>query len=119
MRQQHLRPRAWSRLRPDRAATIVLILIVGVASAGCAGKTAAQRATDELNAGLAASAQGRSNDAATYYTNCVQLDPTNKFCIFDLGSSPRQTAELRRRRTITAWRSSSTPSSLRRSTTSR
>jgi tetratricopeptide (TPR) repeat protein len=86
MRQPLLPQRTWPSRLPIRAARLVaVILVVGVTTAGCAGKTAAQRASDELNAGLAASAQGRNGDAATYYTNCVQLDPTNKFCIFNLG----------------------------------
>ena len=55
------------------------------AIAGCAGRPPAQLATDELNAGLAASSQGNTDQATTHYKACVKLDSTNQFCIFNLG----------------------------------
>ena len=64
---------------------IVLALASLTLVAACAGKTAEQLATDELNAGLAAQNQGDINGAAAHYKACLKHDSLNEFCIYDLG----------------------------------
>lgn len=79
--------REWTRRWPDRApachvlaTTAMIVLLVG-----CAGKTEAQLATDELNAGLAASAANQEDQAKAHYDACLKHDSRNQFCIYNLG----------------------------------
>ncbi|MDP9247037.1 MAG: tetratricopeptide repeat protein, partial [Candidatus Dormibacteraeota bacterium] len=67
-----------SRILP-MAVTLFMML------AACSSKSPADKAGDELQAGLAASAAGNVDEATTHYKACIALDSTNKYCIFDLG----------------------------------
>jgi tetratricopeptide (TPR) repeat protein len=68
-----------------RAASLALVLVILAVTACGTGKTPAQRAQEELNAGLAADAAGNQAEAAVHYKACLTFETTNKFCIFDLG----------------------------------
>lgn len=70
--------------RPRRGG-LVLLVVMAVALAGCGGKTPAQLALDELNAGLAASSQGKTDEAAAHYKACLTHQSLNQFCIYNLG----------------------------------
>jgi len=59
----------------------LVVLLVGA----CAGKSETQLATDELNAGLAASKACQSDQAETHYRACLRHNPQNEFCIYNLG----------------------------------
>jgi len=64
-----------------RRAGLTAPLGVVVLLAACGGKSPAQLAVDELNAGLASS----GDQALAHFKACVKLDPSNQFCIYDLG----------------------------------
>ena len=66
------------------AAALLLTLVA------CGGKTPAQVAEEELNAGLAASSQGQADQAATHFRACVAADSLNKTCIYNLGVLAQQ-----------------------------
>jgi tetratricopeptide (TPR) repeat protein len=61
---------------------VTAALLVGLAACG---KPPAQMAIDELNAGLAASAQGQTEQAKAHYMACLKHDSLNQFCIYNLG----------------------------------
>src|SRR6266542_2390903 len=69
--------------RPDRLIVTSLVLFALVA--GCGGRTEEQLAQDELNAGLAASAAGNTDQAVAHYTACLKHDSLNQFCVYNLG----------------------------------
>ena len=60
------------------------LLVVAVAACGV-GKSPADQAQDELNAGLTADAAGNAADAATHYKACLALETMNKYWVFNLG----------------------------------
>jgi len=66
------------------SAAVVAIILTALAACG-GGKSDAQIASDALNAGLRAQAQGRNAEAATDYKNVLAHDPRNKFAYYDLG----------------------------------
>jgi Flp pilus assembly protein TadD len=59
----------------------LLILALG----SCTSKTAAQLATDALNAGLKAHLAGNTGEATLQYKECLKHEPANKYCLFNLG----------------------------------
>ena len=60
----------------------------------CGGKSPADQAQDELNAGLAADAAGNVEEAATHYKACLAIETTNQFCIFNLGVQAQNAGRL-------------------------
>ncbi|MEX2136631.1 MAG: tetratricopeptide repeat protein [Chloroflexota bacterium] len=52
---------------------------------GCGGGSEGQKALDELNAGLASSSQGKTDEAVAHYKACLKHEPLNQFCIYNLG----------------------------------
>jgi tetratricopeptide (TPR) repeat protein len=68
-----------------RLVPLTLVLVAALALSACGGKSAAQRATDELNAGLAAQQAGNLDEAVRHYQECLKQDPRNVACIYDLG----------------------------------
>lgn len=83
-------PTAHDRLRqphlvsPARGGFLALVGLI-VVMTGCGGKTEAQLAMDELNAGLASSSQGKTNEAVAHYKACLKHESLNQFCIYNLG----------------------------------
>jgi tetratricopeptide (TPR) repeat protein len=71
--------------RSHRVGTLVAGLALVVAVAACGGKTEMQLANDALNAGLAASAAGNTEEAKRQYNECLKHDVTNVACHYDLG----------------------------------
>jgi len=69
---------------PRRRALGLLVLAALVLGA-CGSKPEDQQATDELNAGLAASAAGNTAEAKNHYLACVKHNAMNQFCIYNLG----------------------------------
>ena len=61
---------------------------------GCAGKTEAQLATDELNAGLAASQANQQDQAKAHFQACLKHDSQNEFCIYNLGVIAGQNGDV-------------------------
>jgi tetratricopeptide (TPR) repeat protein len=74
--------RSARQARGWRLLTGVVMIAVLV---GCAGKTEAELATEELNAGLAASAANQEDQAKAHYEACLKHNPQNEFCIYNLG----------------------------------
>ena len=64
---------------------LLLIGLIVVGIAACAGKSDAQLAADALTAGLQAQTAGNLDEASRQYQICLQHDTLNKFCLFDLG----------------------------------
>jgi tetratricopeptide (TPR) repeat protein len=83
-------PRSARRRLRVRAGQLCVAALLLVAAVGCNSKTPAQLAVDELNAGLAASGQGQTEQAATHYKACLQHDSLNQFCIYNLGVIAQQ-----------------------------
>ena len=71
-------------LRATGLAVPLTLLLVAVAACG-SNKSPAEQAQAELSAGLAADTAGNIGDAAVHYRSCLTFEPTNKFCIFNLG----------------------------------
>jgi tetratricopeptide (TPR) repeat protein len=67
-----------------RAGILALVALVFV-TAGCFAKSEAQQALDELNAGLASSSAGKTDEAVAHYRACLKHDSLNEFCIYNLG----------------------------------
>jgi tetratricopeptide (TPR) repeat protein len=84
MNPTHDRGPSRAALRRRAVGVLGLVLLL-VAVAACGSKSPAQRAQDELNAGLAADAAGKVDEAATHYKACLTFEPLNKYCIFNLG----------------------------------
>lgn len=74
-----------TRSRISRRAGQLLVAAALLASVAACGKTPAQMAIEELNAGLAASGQGQTEQAKAHYMACLQHEPLNQFCIYNLG----------------------------------
>lgn len=71
--------------RRNRGARLLVGAAMIVVLVGCAGKTEDQIATDELNAGLAASTAGQQDQAVLHYQACLKHNSLNEFCIYNLG----------------------------------
>lgn len=54
-------------------------------AAACSGKSDAELASEALNAGLAAQNAGDLETARAQYLQCLEYEPTNRFCLYDLG----------------------------------
>jgi tetratricopeptide (TPR) repeat protein len=72
-----------------RAGQLLLAAVLLAGLAACS-KTPAQLAIDELNAGLAASAAGQTDQAQAHYMACLKHDSLNQFCIYNLGVIAQQ-----------------------------
>jgi tetratricopeptide (TPR) repeat protein len=77
-------------MNPARAGQLLVTVALLAAMAACGSKTPQQLAVDELNAGLAASSQGQTDQAAAHYKACLQHDPLYQFCIYNLGVIAQQ-----------------------------
>ena len=69
-------------------ATVAFVFVLALLAAACGGKSQTQIAADELAAGLAADDPAGlvfKPDAQTHYLACIKAEPTNKFCLYDLG----------------------------------
>ena len=69
-----------------RLASMILGLAILTTLSACGSKSPAQQASDELNAGLQAQQAGNVDLATQHYKRCLELEPANKVCIFDLGT---------------------------------
>ncbi len=68
---------------PTRLALVALLLI---ASTGCDFlKSPQQQAQEALDAGLQAHLAGSIPEATAQYQECLEQEPTNKYCLFNLG----------------------------------
>jgi len=72
----------WDRHRRRGLLTLIAVLVL---MAGCGGGSEAQKALDELNAGLASSSQGKTDEAVAHYKACLKHESLNEFCIYNLG----------------------------------
>ncbi len=82
--------RAAQRRLRTRAGQLCVTAALLVAMVACGGKTPEQLAIDELNAGLAASAAGQTEQAVAHYRACVEHDSMNAVCIYNLGVIAQQ-----------------------------
>jgi Tfp pilus assembly protein PilF len=75
----------------SRGLVVAVICVVSLLGGGCASKTAgdhkddAKKADAALTAGLQAHAKGDLVTAAKDYNTVLQLDPTNKYAMYNLG----------------------------------
>jgi tetratricopeptide (TPR) repeat protein len=83
-----------TRSKVGRRAALLLVAASLLASLAACGKTPAQMAIDELNAGLAASGQGQTEQAKAHYTACLQHDSLNQFCIYNLGVIAQEAGQV-------------------------
>jgi tetratricopeptide (TPR) repeat protein len=83
-------PRTARRRLSVRAGLLCVAVALLVAMTACGGKTPKQLAVDELNAGLAASGQGQTDQAVTHYKACLQHDSQNQYCSYNLGVIAQQ-----------------------------
>lgn len=66
--------------RPLAAGMLIVVL-----AAACGGRSPAQLANDELEAGLAAVQSGDRPSAVAHYEACLRHEPQNKYCLYNLG----------------------------------
>lgn len=65
---------------------VAVLAFAAVASVACLGdKSSQEQASDILNRGLQAHADGRIDDAAAAYREVLQKDPQNKYAYYNLG----------------------------------
>lgn len=93
MNPTHGRSPSRAALRRRTVGVLGLVLLL-VAVPACGSKSPAQQAQDELNAGLAADAAGKVDEAATHYKACLTFEPLNKYCIFNLGVQAQNAKRL-------------------------
>lgn len=74
-----------TRSKMSRRAGQLLVAAALLAGLAACGKPPAQMAIDELNAGLAASGQGQTEQAKAHYMACLLHESLNQFCIYNLG----------------------------------
>ena len=67
------------------AVTVGAALVLVASVAACGGKSPEQLANDALAAGVAAHQVGNTEEASRQYTICLQHDPRQKVCLYDLG----------------------------------
>lgn len=77
--------RSPARTSRNRAGLAFMLTLLLVAVAACGSQTPAEKALDELNAGLAADAAGNVDEATTHWKACLTYEPLNKYCIFNIG----------------------------------
>ena len=78
--------------RPIGAGILVVLLVAGAAA--CSGKSDAELASEALNAGLTAQNAGDLETARTQYLLCLEYEPTNRFCLYDLGTIAQTAGSL-------------------------
>ena len=69
----------------SRIGRVLAVTLLLVAVAACGSKSPAEQAQNELQAGLAADAAGNVAEAATHYKACLTFEPTNRYCLYNLG----------------------------------
>jgi tetratricopeptide (TPR) repeat protein len=69
--------------RPAGAGILVVLLVIG--GAACSGQSDADLAREALEAGLAAQQAGDLENAQAQYLKCIEYEPMNKVCLYDLG----------------------------------
>jgi tetratricopeptide (TPR) repeat protein len=74
-----------SRTGRRTLALVTFAFALALVAAACGGKSETQLAADELAAGLTSDNAGNQADASTHYLACLKHEPTNKYCLYDLG----------------------------------
>lgn len=85
----------WRRAkrRPWYLASTLLLVLLAV-SCGGSSKSDAQQASDDLNAGLKAQVEGKTQEAIDDYNKVLVHDPRNKYAYYNLGLIEEQAGRV-------------------------